>query len=237
MSTHIHIYTGWRRTTGCLKMQVIFANERLIIELFCRKWPISIRYPVSLRHPVLTSYWNVTRVNLMGYTCWSHVSIYMFTCVYTGATMLSKEWLRDGQSVSISRLDLWTDKHIHLIYTCIYVHVSIYTYICRCKYSMKQMATWLFNHSLSLSHTHVPYTYTRSLSPSHMCSLSIYIYMYICRRKNSTKKMAMRRTKRAPLSLTPHAASALWEGMSVNEEEREREWIHTRAHMLSSCSW
>ena len=115
----------------------------------------------------------------MGYTCWSHVSIYMFTCVYTGATMLSKEWLRDGQSVSISRLDLWTDKHIHLIYTCIYVHVSIYTYICRCKYSMKQMATWLFNHSLSLSHTHVPYTYTRSLSPSHMCSLSLYIYVHM----------------------------------------------------------
>jgi len=33
------------------ELQVIFAKEPLIIELFCGKWPMKIRHPMGLRHP------------------------------------------------------------------------------------------------------------------------------------------------------------------------------------------
>ena len=48
-----HFVAGWRSLVGCLKLQVIFAQEPLIIGLFCRNWPIKIRHPMTLRHPVL----------------------------------------------------------------------------------------------------------------------------------------------------------------------------------------
>jgi len=45
--------TQWRRPIGCLKLQVFFAKEPLIIGFFCGKWPIKIRHPMGLRHPVI----------------------------------------------------------------------------------------------------------------------------------------------------------------------------------------
>jgi len=42
----------WRRPIGCLKLQVIFCKESLIIGLFCGKSLVNIRHPVGLRHPV-----------------------------------------------------------------------------------------------------------------------------------------------------------------------------------------
>jgi len=47
---HVLCSTGWRRPIGCLKLQVVFAKEPLIIGLFCGKWPIKIRHPMTLRH-------------------------------------------------------------------------------------------------------------------------------------------------------------------------------------------
>jgi len=46
------VCTGWRRLIGCLKLQVIFAKEPLIIRLFCGKWPMKIRHRMTRRHPV-----------------------------------------------------------------------------------------------------------------------------------------------------------------------------------------
>jgi len=43
---------GWRRLIGCLKLQVIFAKEPLIIGLFFGK-PMKRRHPMTLCHPVL----------------------------------------------------------------------------------------------------------------------------------------------------------------------------------------
>jgi len=45
--------TGWRRLIGCLKLQVIFTKEPLIIGLFCGTWLLKIRRPMGLRHPVV----------------------------------------------------------------------------------------------------------------------------------------------------------------------------------------
>jgi len=52
--------TGWRRPIACLKLQVIFAKEPLIIGLFCGIWPMKIRHPMGLRHPVLWLFWLIS---------------------------------------------------------------------------------------------------------------------------------------------------------------------------------
>jgi len=48
--------TGWQRPIGCLKLQVVFAKEPLIIGFFGGKWPVKTRHPMGLRHPVCESH-------------------------------------------------------------------------------------------------------------------------------------------------------------------------------------
>ena len=44
--------TGWQRTTGCLKLQVIFCKRATNYRTFLRKMTCKISHPMRLRHPV-----------------------------------------------------------------------------------------------------------------------------------------------------------------------------------------
>jgi len=46
-------HTGWHRPIGCLKLQVIFAKETLIIGLFGGKQHVKIRHPMTQRQLVV----------------------------------------------------------------------------------------------------------------------------------------------------------------------------------------
>jgi len=90
----------------------LFANEPLIIGLFCGKWPVMIRHPMHLRHPVLTiSFW-CRCVCVSGWkpVCMCVYSVCIYICVY---------------------VYVYIDMYIYMY---IYVHTYIYIYICVCIY-------------------------------------------------------------------------------------------------------
>jgi len=107
MYIYIYIYDTYNRrllqggkdSLDALSCRSFSAKERLIIGLFCGKWPKKIRHPMTLRHPVCRFYVCMcVCVYVCIYTC---VSIYVSTYTYT---------------------------YIHT-YICFYIYIYIHTYI------------------------------------------------------------------------------------------------------------
>jgi len=123
--------TGWRRPIGCLKLQVIFAKEPLIVGLFCGNWPINLtvtkqasrKYEVchTLKYEwvmsrIRTSSTTNMNVSFQTYACdmsrtWmSHVTLrYMKESCHTRKWVTSHIWTR-----SVALLRIWMRQATHM---------------------------------------------------------------------------------------------------------------------------
>jgi len=228
MSTHIHIYTGWRRTTGCLKMQVIFCkratNYRALLQKMTYIDKVSYESWPPCTHLVL----KCTRLHVL-ISC---IHLYVYMCVYRCNDAIKRMAARRTKRVYLTPRSVdWQAYPSHIyMYICTCIHIYIHMQV-QIFYETNGYVT-IQSLSLSLPHTCSLYIYALSLSLTHVLSLYIYIYVHMQAQKFYEKNGYA--TDETCPSLLDSTCCFRIMGRDVCEwgGERARVDSHSRAHAL-----